>query len=69
MGEQGAESIHAHLMKLERIYQGIANDVERLKYIIKEHRLESAPSLVPLRPPPKTRRKRDAKSNCQDSEQ
>ena len=55
MGEQGAESIHAHLMKLERIYQGIANDVERLKYIFKEHMLESAPSLVSLRPPPKKR--------------
>ena len=58
MGEQGAESIHAHLMKLERIYQGIANDVERLKYIFKEHMLESAPSLVSLRPPPKKRTKR-----------
>ena len=44
MGEQGAESIHAHLMKLERIYQGI--DVERLKYIFKEHMLVSAPSLI-----------------------
>ena len=37
MEEQGPESIHAHLMKLERLYQGIANDVERLKYIVKEH--------------------------------
>ena len=58
MGEQGAESVHAHLMKLERIYQGIANDVERLKYIFKEHQLESAPSLVALRPPPQKRTKR-----------
>ena len=58
MGEQGAESIHAHIMKLERTYQGIANDVERLKYIFKEHMLESAPSLVSLRPPPKKRPKR-----------
>ena len=31
MGEQGAESIHAHIMRLERIHQGIANDVHRLK--------------------------------------
>ena len=53
MGEQGAESIHAHMMRLERIHQGIANDVDRLKYIVKEHMLESAPSLTSLRPPPK----------------
>ena len=37
MGEHGAESIHAHLMRL-------ANDVDTLKYIMKEHVLESAPS-------------------------
>ena len=45
MGEQGAESIHAHLMKLERVHQGIPNDLDRLKYIFKEQTLESAPSL------------------------
>ena len=53
MGEQGAESIHAHMMRLERTYQGVANEVDRLKYIIKEHMLESAPSLTSLRPPTK----------------
>ena len=37
MGEQGAESIHAHLMRLERIHKGIASDVDRLCYIMKEH--------------------------------
>ena len=47
-GNQGAESIHAHIMKLERTYQGIANDVERLQYTFKEHMPESAPSLVSL---------------------
>ena len=57
MGEQGAESIHAYLMKLERIHQGIANDVERLKYIFKEHQLESAPSLVALRSSPQKQTK------------
>lgn len=56
MGEQGAESIHAHIMRLERIYQGVANDVDRLKYIVKEHMLESAPSLTALRPPAKKRK-------------
>ena len=44
MGEQGAESIHAHLMKLERTHQGIPNELDRLKYFVKEHMLESDPS-------------------------
>ena len=35
MGEQGAESIHAHMMRLERIHQGIPDSVDRLKYIYK----------------------------------
>ena len=57
MGEQGAESIHAHMMRLDQIHQGIANDVERLKYCVKEHALESAPSLVSLRPSPRPYKK------------
>ncbi len=56
MGEQGAESIHAHLMRLERIYQGIPNEVDRLLYIFKEQALESDPSLTTLRPSPKKRK-------------
>jgi len=55
MGEQGAESIHAHIMKLERVHQSIPNDLDRLKYIFKEQALESALSLTHLRPPPKKR--------------
>ena len=35
MGEQGAESIHAHLNRLETTYCGITNGVERLKYVFK----------------------------------
>ena len=56
MGEQGAESIHAHLMKLERVHQGIPDEVDRWKYIMKEHMLESHPSLTCLRPPPEKRK-------------
>ena len=55
MGEQGTESIHAHVMKLERQHQGIANPIDRLKYIFSEQMLESEPSLVALRPPPQKR--------------
>ena len=52
MGEQGAESIHAHLMKLERMHEGIPNPVDQMKYIFSEQMLESEPALVALRPPP-----------------
>ena len=55
MGEQGEESIHAHVMKLERVHQGIPNELDRLKYIFKEQTLESAPALTSLRPPAKKR--------------
>ena len=50
MGDQGAESIHAHFMRLERTNQGIPNEVDRLKYMVKEHILQSEPSLTNLRP-------------------
>ena len=53
MGEQGAESIHAHLAKLEAQYSGIVNPVDKLRYIFKEHSIESAPELNCLLPPPK----------------
>ena len=46
-------------MRMERIHQGVANDVERLKYIIKEHMLKSAPSLVSLWPPLKIKKRND----------
>ena len=69
MGEQGAESIHAHLMKLERIHQGIPNPVDRLKYIFKEYILECAPSLTGLRPKGTKRSRRSPdSSNSSDSD-
>ena len=43
MGEQRAESIHAHLHRLQIQYNGIFNPLERLKYVIKEHNIESFP--------------------------
>ncbi len=50
LGEQGAESIHAHLNKLEATYSGIANGVDRLKYIFHEYALEVSPELQQLKP-------------------
>ena len=68
MGEQGAESIHAHLMKLERIHQGIPNELDRLKYIVKEHMLESDPSLTCLRPQKRRRTQEHSSDNDSSSD-
>ena len=54
MGEQGAESIHAHLHKLESQYCGIVKPVDMLKYFVKEHNIESTPGLNSLRSEPRT---------------
>ena len=54
MGEQGAESIHAHLQKLETQYSGVVSDLHRLKYVVREHNIQSAPQLNSLIPAPKT---------------
>ena len=56
MGEQGAESIHAHVNKLEANYSGITNRLDRLRYIFNEYMLETAPSLRNLKPPLKRRK-------------
>ena len=58
MGEQCAESIHAHINRLENQYNGIVNHVDRLKYVLVEHNVESTPGLNSLRPEPNKYRKR-----------
>ena len=69
MGEQGAESIHALMSKLENNYQGIANDLARLNEIVRAHTLSTAPSLQALRPPIAKRKKKgdDSDSDSDDS--
>jgi hypothetical protein len=62
MGEQGAESIHAHLNQLETTYAGIPNAVDRLKYIFNMYNLETAPSLQSLKPAVKTRKRKKRSS-------
>jgi hypothetical protein len=57
MGEQGAESVHALMMRLNRTYQGIPNATTRLKHIMTEHTLGTNPSLLALRPPVNKRKK------------
>ena len=41
IGAGGQRSIHAHKMKLERLYQGIANEVDHLKYIFELYQLKT----------------------------
>ena len=58
MGEQGAESIHAHLNRLEATYSGVQNDLDRLKYIFRMYSVEVDPSLQTLQPVVKTRKRK-----------
>ena len=34
MGEQGAESLHVHLHKLENRFSGVVNDLDHLQYVV-----------------------------------
>lgn len=50
MGEQGAESIHALIQKLETQYHGVVSDLNRLDYVVGEHLqypMRSTVSLIP----------------------
>ena len=67
MGEQGAESIHARIMKLERDFQGIKDELDSLRYIVAEQCLYTAPSLSALRPPIKRRKLEDNSCSSDDS--
>lgn len=58
MGEQGAESIHAHLNRLEATYGGMRNKLDRLKHIFQMYSIETAPSLQTLKPIVKTRKRK-----------
>ena len=55
MGEQGAESLHAHIHKLEVNYATTPN---RLEHIFTAYDLETAPALLSLKPEVKSRVKR-----------
>ena len=55
MGEQGAESLHSAIHSMEERYDSISNRLDRLKYIVNEHNILTAPALNTLRPMPKSR--------------
>ena len=58
MGEQGAESIHAHISRLESQYQDIIDPLQRLQYVAQEYNVESTPGLNSMKPEPHKYRKR-----------
>ena len=58
MGEQGAESIHSHINKLEAQYSGVVNPLQRLKYVFNEHNLEATPTINDLQPPKRKKKKK-----------
>ncbi len=58
MGEQGAESIHRWFNSQRRTYATMADGVEQLGCIMKEHFIHVAPTNVALEPPIKRRKLR-----------
>lgn len=60
MGEQGAESIHAHLNRLESTYGSMRNRLDRLKQIFTMYTVEVDPSLQTLKPEVMTRKRKRA---------
>lgn len=68
MGEQGAESIHARIMKLERDYRGIRDKLDSLKYIVAEQALYTAPSLQALEPLIKRRKTKSLDNSDSETE-
>ena len=58
LGEQGIESIHAHFNTLGRTYRSVPEEVARLRLLMKEHLLHTAPEHVAATPKIK-RRKRE----------
>ena len=58
MGEQGAESVHAHVHKIETNYLTIPNKVDRLKYMFDMYSLETTPALQSIQPPPRPKKRK-----------
>ena len=71
MGEQGAESIHSHVKKLEMTHASIPKPLDRLRYIFKMYMIETNPSLLSIKPDIKRRKKREKapSSSSSSSEQ
>ena len=66
MHEQGAESIHSQFNSLRFTYKTIADPVERLRCVMKEHYLKVSPKIKSVIPPKPKRR--SIPSNLHDME-
>ena len=68
MGEQGAESLHAHLHKLEMDNKGVTVPLNRLKYTFQMYNIETAPQLLELQPEIKKRKRRKLDDSGDDDD-
>lgn len=59
LGEQGVESVHAHFNTLGRMYRNMAEEVQRLKHLMKEHLLKIAPDNIATAPEIKRRKSKN----------
>lgn len=56
MGEQGAESVHAAVNSIKKVYTNIPDKVSQLKCILLEHHRQVCPTLVKQQPEIKRRK-------------
>ena len=66
LGEQGIESVHAHFNALNRTYGNIAEEVTRLRCLLNEHLLHTAPENVAATPEQKKRKRKNKETNSED---
>ncbi len=59
MGEQGAESIHRWFNSQKQTFASVADGVQQLNCIMKEHFVHVAPTNIALEPPIKRRKRTD----------
>lgn len=70
MGEQGAESIHAHIHKLEADYSNTKQKLHQLKYLFEMYTIETDATLLTIMPvvQPRPRKRKRQDSNSSDSD-
>ncbi len=62
MGEQGAESLHKWFNRQKQTFASVADRVQQLSCIMKEHFIHVAPANISLEPPIKRRKITDPES-------
>lgn len=67
LGEQGVESVHAHLNNLGRTFRGVREDAARLERLMREHLLHISLENVAATPETKKRKKRNSTTIPEES--